>query len=204
MSTATITVTLAYTAPGGPVAGASASSSAASAYVPQSEETLDIPAATPAGTVFPVDFGTVDQASVLLIKNKTLLDVGVRLNEKSADAVLVAGTLLINLDNVAGDHLAIEQLAANGDAGTVTYQVFRVSNTQVRAVAHKADYSLENTSVASVRVHNDGKYGLQIPANGFLALGGALPATAAPLSAASIVTTDVTVGVLETFVYGPS
>lgn len=198
-------LTLQYTAPGGPVNGGTASASVTSVYTPMQEGIVDIPAATPADTKFSVAFGTVDLGALLIVKNKTLLDVGLRINESTADAVLVAGTVLVNLDNVVGDQLSVELLAANGDAGTVVYDVFRVSNTQVRVVAHDSvAYGFVNTSVASVRVHNNKKYTVAIPAGGFLAVGGAAPAASAPYVNAKIVTTDVTVGTLETFVFGPS
>jgi len=203
MSSATLGFTLTYTAPGG--GNGTASQSVVSPYTPQEESTLDIPAATPADTAFAIPFGTVDSGAVLVVKNRTALDVGLRIDGPTADGVLVAGQVVITIDSLAGDVLKVTQLAANGDPGTTTYEVLRIGPTTVRVVAHDAAFAFLNTAVASVRVENLGKYAFTVPAGGFCAVGGALPPavlTSKQLKKASVVTTDVTVGTVETFVFG--
>lgn len=85
MPNAVLTVGLKYTPPGGAADSATPSVSATSAYTPQVEGTVDIPDATMAAVVFSVPLGTVDSCSVLVLKNKTTQDLGIRINGALAD-----------------------------------------------------------------------------------------------------------------------
>jgi hypothetical protein len=84
-STATTSASVIYTPPLGSPNSGSATFQTASAYNAQNIGTMDIPAGTLPGTLFPVPFGTVNSAKVLIVKNNTTDEVGFRMNGAGAD-----------------------------------------------------------------------------------------------------------------------
>lgn len=76
----TSTLSLQYTPPGAPVNSGVASLAAGGTYQAGQAGYIDIPPGTVVGTAFPVPFGSVSAAKVLVVRNNSAQEIGVRLN----------------------------------------------------------------------------------------------------------------------------
>lgn len=79
MSTANLTASLVYTPPLSTVTSA-ASFGITESYVPLSVGTIDVPIGTAANTTYNVPFSSIASADVVIIKNRSNQEIGVRIN----------------------------------------------------------------------------------------------------------------------------
>jgi len=68
--------------------------------------TMDVPAGTLPGTLFPVPFGTVGSAKVLIVKNTTSDEVGFRMNGAGADIFRLTASGVFHIEMPSGPTLA--------------------------------------------------------------------------------------------------
>lgn len=87
MPAATFAVNLAvtFTPPGANVNSGQSSFPTQGTYNAQCAGQLDIPSSTIMGTVFPIPFGSIQAAKLLVIKNMMSTEVGIRINGASVD-----------------------------------------------------------------------------------------------------------------------
>lgn len=104
-STATTSSSIIYTPPLGSPNSGSATFQTASAYSAQNIGTMDIPAGTLPGTLFPIPFGTVNSAKVLIIKNTTSDEIGFRMNGAGADIFRLTASGVFHVEMPAGPTL---------------------------------------------------------------------------------------------------
>ncbi len=127
MSTAQVSTTVRYVAPGG--ATHSSSFSASPSYTASSTGVVDIPDATGDAEEFEIPFGSIDVAAVLFVKNTSLVDLAVRFNGAVANEFRIAPGGFINITQpVAASGLPVEScsvvtIGIMGDAGSAEYIV---------------------------------------------------------------------------------
>lgn len=85
-----MTLGLQWTPPFAALNSGNSSFNLSAQYNAQNVGQIDVPGATPAATVFPIPFGTVSSAKVLVVKNMMSTDVGIRFNGAVADNFQVA------------------------------------------------------------------------------------------------------------------
>jgi hypothetical protein len=83
--TATANLSLVYSPPSGPVNSVTATMATACVHNAQNVGVLDVPAGTSPSTVFPIPFGSVSSAKLLVIKNTSNDEIGVQLNSSASD-----------------------------------------------------------------------------------------------------------------------
>lgn len=84
---ATMSVTLQWTPPGAAANSGLSSFATTTNYNAQNVGEIDVqPTATPA-TVIPVPFGAVSSAKMILVRNMTSAEIGIRLNGANADTL---------------------------------------------------------------------------------------------------------------------
>lgn len=88
MPSATLSASLSYTPPLA-TAPVTIPLNGTETYTPISVGTLDIPIGQAANSVFPIPFGSIGTADVLIVKNRGNQDLGVRLNGLPASPALL-------------------------------------------------------------------------------------------------------------------
>lgn len=84
-STATATFTIQYTPPSAPANSGNATFTVTASHNAQNVGQIDVNPSDTSPTSFPIPFGSVAKARILVIKNLLEADIGVRLNAAVAD-----------------------------------------------------------------------------------------------------------------------
>lgn len=95
-------------------------------YQAQVSSTIDIPDATSAATSFPVAFGSISDASMVMIYNSGNADLEVTVNSSATPVPLVAGGIfLVGGPTVSGiTSVSVETTAEQSGEGKVSTYVF--------------------------------------------------------------------------------
>lgn len=128
---ATLALSLTYTPPGGAANSGKVSASAGPTYTPQCASTIDVPPSTATGATFAVDFGTVAEAQILLVKNGLPQDLNVFFNGATAGAcpLPAGGFIAVGATAAAGAQLSsvdlvTTALSATAATGAIETHVF--------------------------------------------------------------------------------
>lgn len=127
MATASLTVSLQYSAPGGntPVAQFQVTTE----YTASAVGVIDIPDATAAETEFEVPFGSIENALAVVIRNTNNQELGIRIGAAEADEFTIAPGAFIVLgqptepSSVPLTALAVTTTAEQAGAGGFEYIV---------------------------------------------------------------------------------
>ena len=216
-STATVSLSLQYTPPSAAANSGNVSFQTQTSHNAQNVGNIDVNPADPTLTEFPVPFGAVGQAKVLVIKNLMTSDIGVRINggvpvstgvKTGASITTVLGSLatITGLTGMSasdvGGTLQLAGAASPGNNGTFVIAAYisatSVSITNYTAVA--ADANNPNIYWEKVVMGNNFK----IPTGGEVVTASATSPSGEPITSASIVTTaaPAVIESIQHFVFG--
>jgi hypothetical protein len=129
-TTATVNVSITYTPPAGATNSATASLATAASNSAQNVGVIDVPSGTGPAATFPIPFGSVAAAKILIVKNAMSSDLGVQLNGSGTDIYQISagGMMMIGMPTEPGaDTLTdatITVIDAITSAQTVQFWVF--------------------------------------------------------------------------------
>ncbi len=150
---------------------------------------IDIPDAATASTEYPISFGSVAEATAMLIENKSGQDLYVKLNGQPASVAgtLVAGTKTMALASVTGERLSAELVTSHGTAGILSA---RRSGGNVICESWLAGTGLQASDISDIKVWQGGSpYLYRLPTASAMLITAAAAAAGTPLASASVVTT---------------
>ena len=129
-TTTTINLSITYTPPAGATNSATASLATAASSSAQNVGVIDVPSGTAPAATFPIPFGSVSAAKILMIKNAMNSDIGIQLNASGADIYQISagGLMMIGMPTEpASDTLTdatISIIASITTDQTIQYWVF--------------------------------------------------------------------------------
>jgi hypothetical protein len=85
-STVTVTLGIQYTPPSAPANSGNVSYQVAASCQAQNVGQIDVGPTDAPATVFPIPFGSIEAAKVLIVKNRGSVDLGLRLNAALTDS----------------------------------------------------------------------------------------------------------------------
>ncbi len=201
---ATARLALSYVDPDG-AASAAPAITVQAPFEGQTHGSIDVPDLAADGTEYNVSFGSVNEATLVLLKNNTGQDLLARVNDApSASGTLISGVKVITLASAVGDRLVVELTTSGGTPGILSVEYTSPTTVTVKSWLALTGIQASDTSV--VKVYNYGKGHTHCIPSGGMFMPQCAPAAAGdhPVTAISLLLTEAQdgKGTIGTHVFG--